>query len=98
MRNEEIEEAVIVEEDSVEQPLEEQPLEEKHLTEEEMINTYKQFVMDYVEKNPSATNTKAARKALGIILKPYVREGAKIQRNNLCPCGSAKKYKNCCLK
>ena len=94
MRNEEIEEAVIVEEDSAEQPLQE----DRHLTEEEMINTYKQFVMDYVEKNPSAANTKAARKALGIILKPYVREGAKIQRNDLCPCGSGKKYKNCCLK
>ena len=94
MRNEEIEEAVIVEEDSAEQPLQE----DRHLTEEEMINTYKQFVMDYVEKNPSAANTKAARKALCIILKPYVREGAKIQRNDLCPCGSGKKYKNCCLK
>ncbi|MBR1877076.1 MAG: SEC-C domain-containing protein [Lachnospiraceae bacterium] len=26
----------------------------------------------------------------------YVREGAKIGRNDPCPCGSGKKYKNCC--
>ena len=27
---------------------------------------------------------------------PYVRKGAKIGRNDPCPCGSGKKYKNCC--
>ena len=27
-----------------------------------------------------------------------VREHAKIGRNDKCPCGSGKKYKNCCLK
>lgn len=27
-----------------------------------------------------------------------VREYAKIGRNDECPCGSGKKYKNCCLK
>ena len=26
----------------------------------------------------------------------YVREGKKIGRNDPCPCGSGKKYKNCC--
>ena len=29
---------------------------------------------------------------------PYVRKGAKIGRNDPCPCGSGKKYKNCCGK
>lgn len=29
---------------------------------------------------------------------PKVREFKKIGRNELCPCGSGKKYKNCCLK
>jgi preprotein translocase subunit SecA len=24
------------------------------------------------------------------------REGPKVQRNDPCPCGSGKKYKNCC--
>lgn len=30
--------------------------------------------------------------------KPLVRIHEKIRRNELCPCGSGKKYKNCCLK
>lgn len=29
--------------------------------------------------------------------KPSVREYKKIGRNDLCPCGSGKKYKKCCL-
>jgi len=29
---------------------------------------------------------------------PIVRAGPKIGRNQLCPCGSGKKYKNCCGK
>lgn len=29
---------------------------------------------------------------------PIVREGAKIGRNDVCPCGSNKKYKKCCGK
>lgn len=29
-------------------------------------------------------------------LTPYVREEAKIGRNDRCPCGSGKKYKKCC--
>lgn len=28
--------------------------------------------------------------------KPYVRKTKKVGRNNPCPCGSGKKYKNCC--
>jgi len=27
---------------------------------------------------------------------PYIREQAKISRNESCPCGSGKKYKKCC--
>jgi hypothetical protein len=29
---------------------------------------------------------------------PYVRETPKVGRNDPCPCGSAKKYKKCCLE
>ena len=29
---------------------------------------------------------------------PYVRKGAKVGRNDPCPCGSGKKYKKCCGK
>lgn len=31
-------------------------------------------------------------------MKPYVRETAKVGRNDPCPCGSGKKYKRCCGK
>ncbi|MBE7706680.1 MAG: preprotein translocase subunit SecA [Cyanobacteria bacterium SIG30] len=30
--------------------------------------------------------------------KPYIRKDKKVQRNELCPCGSGKKYKQCCGK
>jgi hypothetical protein len=30
------------------------------------------------------------------IIETYRREGRKIGRNELCPCGSGKKYKKCC--
>ena len=30
--------------------------------------------------------------------EPYRNEGPKIGRNDPCPCGSGKKYKNCCGK
>ena len=29
---------------------------------------------------------------------PYKNKGEKIGRNDPCPCGSGKKYKNCCGK
>ena len=31
------------------------------------------------------------------LLEPYIRDTPKIGRNDLCPCGSGKKYKKCCL-
>ena len=30
-------------------------------------------------------------------IKPIKREGKKIRANDPCPCGSGKKYKNCCM-
>jgi len=30
--------------------------------------------------------------------RPIVRDNKKIGRNDPCPCGSGKKYKNCCMK
>ncbi|MFN5370222.1 MAG: SEC-C metal-binding domain-containing protein [Bacteroidia bacterium] len=29
---------------------------------------------------------------------PYVKPNPEIGRNDLCPCGSGKKYKKCCMK
>lgn len=31
-------------------------------------------------------------------VEQVIRKGPKIHRNDLCPCGSGKKYKNCCGK
>ncbi len=31
----------------------------------------------------------------GAVLKPVVRDAPKVGRNDLCPCGSGKKYKKC---
>jgi len=30
-------------------------------------------------------------------IQPLIRRGKKVGRNDLCPCGSGKKYKHCCL-
>ena len=45
------------------------------------------------EEAPKITGT---NKDAEVEKKPYVRKGAKIGRNDPCPCGSGKKYKNCC--
>jgi len=44
-------------------------------------------------------DTLEAMKRMGYIRKtrPVVRDTKKIGRNDLCPCGSGKKYKNCCM-
>lgn len=39
----------------------------------------------------------AQLKAMMAARKQKVREYPKISRNDKCPCGSGKKYKNCCL-
>lgn len=39
--------------------------------------------------------TKKKREPSG--LQPYRNTGIKIKRNQLCPCGSGKKAKRCCL-
>ncbi|MBN1891532.1 MAG: preprotein translocase subunit SecA [Clostridiales bacterium] len=46
---------------------------------------------DRVGQASSATNATTAR-------QPIKRDSAKIGRNDPCPCGSGKKYKNCCGK
>ena len=44
-------------------------------------------------------DTLEALKKAGFIQKtrPIVRDNKKIGRNDPCPCGSGKKYKNCCM-
>lgn len=44
-------------------------------------------------------NNKLSKRELSrIVKKSTPRTGPKIGRNDLCICGSNKKYKNCCLK
>ena len=45
------------------------------------------------EEAPKITGT---NKDVQMPKTPYVRKGAKVGRNDPCPCGSGKKYKKCC--
>lgn len=69
-----------------------------------LLKTYRRMSPDFnagyfFEKYPHEKE-----KAQGILIsdgasmEPYVRSGKKIGRNAPCPCGSGKKYKNCCMK
>lgn len=73
------------------------------LLKEQLLKTYRRIEPDinggyYYEKYPNERI-----KSRGIVIsdglseQPYVRAGKKIGRNDPCPCGSGKKYKNCCL-
>ena len=41
-------------------------------------------------------NPELAQEEKKKVKAPIVNEGPKVGRNDLCPCGSGKKYKNCC--
>ena len=43
-------------------------------------------------------NPELAQEEKKKVKAPIVNEGPKVGRNDLCPCGSGKKYKNCCGK
>ncbi|MDE6888843.1 MAG: SEC-C domain-containing protein [Eubacterium sp.] len=52
----------------------------------------------YFELYPKEKQTaKKLLKSKDSDLKPYVRSTKKIGRNDPCPCGSGKKYKQCCM-
>ena len=75
----------------------------KHDVVQMMMNLRKQ---DEVKREETAKITGAALQALNSLdngekmkveeHKPVVNEGPKVGRNDPCPCGSGKKYKNCC--
>ena len=44
---------------------------------------------------PSATSEGEPEEEVEVPAQPFVREGEKIGRNDPCPCGSGKKYKQC---
>jgi len=65
---------------------------EEHKEAEEVKNTQ-------VSTNAISGDQLEALKRAGYFRKtrPIVRDTAKIGRNDPCPCGSGKKYKNCCM-
>ena len=77
----------------------------KHDVVQMMMNLRKQ---DEVKREETAKITGAALQALNSLdngekmkveeHKPVVNDGPKVGRNEPCPCGSGKKYKNCCGK
>ena len=77
----------------------------KHDVVQMMMNLRKQ---DEVKREETAKITGAALQALNSLdngekmkveeHKPVVNNGPKVGRNDPCPCGSGKKYKNCCGK
>ncbi|WP_394221389.1 preprotein translocase subunit SecA [Alteromonas gracilis] len=50
---------------------------------------------DDVPKNFEHEKANAAPETASDAVRPQVREGAKVGRNDPCPCGSGKKYKQC---
>ena len=53
---------------------------------------FENSAIDVGEKAPKANSASDSKP------QPIVNNGPKISRNDLCPCGSGKKYKNCCGK
>ncbi|MBP3595842.1 MAG: preprotein translocase subunit SecA [Clostridia bacterium] len=47
----------------------------------------------HIEGEAPKANTSSDTKA-----QPIINDGPKVGRNDMCPCGSGKKYKNCCGK
>jgi preprotein translocase subunit SecA len=48
------------------------------------------------QRNNMAAADAAGREASK--LEPIRRQGERVGRNDPCPCGSGKKYKNCCMR
>ena len=66
---------------------------------QEAIDT--QAEVENKEINPALINGNPEQLAQLAALRrtrPVVRDNKKIGRNDPCPCGSGKKYKNCCMK
>ena len=57
---------------------------------------YGQKEMTFDEWLKTQVWTKMFRKQFGLKLNQFKRENKKIGRNELCSCGSGKKYKKCC--
>ena len=56
---------------------------------------YTETKVDIDEAREAAQRNAASRDTREVQRTPIVNEGPKIGRNDPCPCGSGKKYKNC---
>ena len=97
IREKEVEEAVIIEETKEEfKPIFSWEDFEK-LSDEAQNQLTSIAYENYLSETESRDNkTKKQAPSLGHI--PVVNQGPKVGRNDPCPCGSGKKYKNCCGK
>jgi len=51
--------------------------------------------LNLVTASANAPQAEEQEGARAVAVETYKRDHAKIGRNDLCPCGSGKKYKNC---
>jgi preprotein translocase subunit SecA len=54
-----------------------------------------QVAMQYQHAEAAALTSDEEQPEQGEEAQPFVREGRKVGRNEPCPCGSGKKYKQC---
>ena len=58
-------------------------------------NNLQEYEWEEPKQKMTAVDVQAFMRAMRT--KPILRDYKKIGRNDPCPCGSGKKYKNCCL-
>jgi len=51
--------------------------------------------MQFEHESASALTDNSEPKEAEEVAQPFVRDGKKVGRNDVCPCGSGKKYKQC---
>ncbi len=61
---------------------------------EEIIKSQKSQLEDHLQNAQASHGDEVS--AAEVKKKPVTKDGKKIGRNDPCPCGSGKKYKNCC--
>jgi preprotein translocase subunit SecA len=61
----------------------------------EAMEQHKKPEMEYQHENANGPTQQQAPSASPNHIEPFKREGKKVGRNEPCPCGSGKKYKQC---
>jgi preprotein translocase subunit SecA len=68
---------------------------ERHQRQQAALQTRHENVLEGNEEEPEAAAAPPRRPQPQVMLQPQRREGPKIGRNDLCPCGSGQKFKKC---